>query len=190
MTVYVGARDLNAFPVGTHQFIVITYPRQTSIMIGDSGYLTQELGPDINGLVIGAHNNTNLIVKIFEQADTEAAKEYFGGKNTHWYIDDWDTEMRRVSFKGSDFSLHAQREIIRLIDTYITNQQLDKINYPSNGMGFNSNSWVQTVIELAGGQIDGGSNMKGFDISHNKRIPKTYFDPYCPDEPRIQLNIK
>jgi len=44
-------------------------------------------------------------------------------------------------------------------------------------MGFNSNSWVQTVIELAGGKVQ--DNLKGLDISHEKRIPQTYFMPHC-----------
>lgn len=174
--------------VHTNQFIVITYPSQTSEIIGGRAHITKILGKKVNGLVIGAHNNKKLIVKVFEEADTEAAKEHFGGKKTKWYKDDWDTEIKLVKFKGKDFSLHAERELIRLIDVYIRNQQLDPIKYPDNGLGFNSNTWVQTAIELAGGKIEGGGDMKGFDVSNKKRIPKTYFEAYCPEKPRIKLN--
>jgi len=188
MTVYIGARDLKDVPFGTHQFLVITYPSQTSELIGSRGYITQMLGPNVNGLVIGAHSANNLVVKMFEEADTNAAKEYFGAREVKWYKSDYDTEIRLVKFKGSEFSLHGQREIVRLVHIYINNQQLDPIKYPTAGFGFNSNSWVQSVIEFAGGVIDGGGNMKGFDIYNKKRIPKTYFTPYCPEIPRVKIN--
>jgi len=188
MTVYVGARDLSGVPLGTHQFIVITYPSQTAITIGGFGYVTQILGKGIHGFVIGAQNRKTLKAEMFEQADTEAAKEHFGAKPKKWYKSDYSAELRLVKFKGNNFSLHAEREIIRLVDVYMTNQKLDPIKYPTAGFGFNSNSWVQSIIEYSGGKIDGGGNMKGLDINNRRRIPKTYFIPYCPEKPRIKIN--
>jgi len=41
MTIYVGARDLSGLPVGTHQFVVITYPDHQSIIIGRRVYVTR-----------------------------------------------------------------------------------------------------------------------------------------------------
>lgn len=76
--------------------------------------------------------------------------------------------------------------MIRLIENYILNQKLDPIRYPTVGLGVNSNSWDQSVIEYSGGKVNG--NMKGFDVSNSKRVPRTYFMPFCTLQPRIKVN--
>ena len=94
-----------------------------------------------------------------------------------FYKSDFDTEVIQVKFP----KIHTQiaiREIIRLVDIYHMNQSMYKIKYPLAGLGFNSNSWAQTIIELAGGKVK--SDLKGLDVANKKRIPKTYFMPYCP----------
>jgi len=186
MTIYVGARDLSGLPIGTHQFIVITYSSRQSIMIGRRVYVTRLLGPKVHGIVIGAQNRGTLNVEVFEKADTLAAQEHFGGVKKVWHKSDYDTEMKIVKFNGSEFSLHHERKLVSLVDAYFINQTLDPIRYPTAGAGFNSNSWAQSVIEYSGGKV--GSNMKGLDIYHKRRIPETYFIPYCPSEPRVKLN--
>ena len=186
MTIYVGARDLSGLPIGTHQFIVITFPNQQLIMIGKRVYVAKLLGPKVYGIVVGAQNRGTLNVEVFEKADTLAAQEYFGGVKKVWYKSDFDTQMNIVKFNDSELSLHHERKMVSLIDAYHTNQTLDPIRYPTAGAGFNSNSWAQSVIEYSGGKVE--SNMKGLDIFHKYRIPKTYFIPYCPSEPRVKLN--
>lgn len=186
MTVYVGGRDLSGLPIGTHQFIVITYPTRQSIMIGRRVFATKLLGPSVHGIVIGAQNRGTLNVEMFEKADTQAAKEHFGGAKKVWHKSDYDTEMKLVRFNGSSSTLHHERKLISLVDAYYLNQTLDPIIYPTAGAGFNSNSWTQSLVQYSGGQVD--SNMKGLDIHYKRRIPETYFIPYCPSEPRVKLN--
>jgi len=186
MAVYIGARDLSGFPLGTHQFIVITFPNPVALMVGDQVFATKILGPRLNGIVIGAHDRGTLNVEVFERGDTIAAKEFFGGSKASWSKWDYDAELRVVKFNGADFSLHGERKLISLVSAYLINQTLDPISYPTGGIGFNSNSWVQSAIEYSGGKVNG--NMKGLDIYHKKRIPETYFLPFCPPNPRIKLN--
>lgn len=186
MTVYIGARDLNGLPVGTHQFIVITYTSQQSITLGGRVIASKALGSGTHGIVIGAQNRGALQVEAFETADTEAAMEYFGGAKKEWYESDYDAELRVVKFNSSATSAYGERRLNQLIDAYLINQTLDPISYPTAGMGFNSNSWAQSAIQYAGGKAI--SNMGGLDIFHGRRIPETYFIPYCPAKPRVKLN--
>lgn len=79
-----------------------------------------------------------------------------------------------------------KRRVLYRINNYILNQTIDPINYPALGFGVNSNSWVQSILKYAGGRVD--TNMKGFDLSHSKTIPRTYFDPICPVKRRIRVN--
>lgn len=80
----------------------------------------------------------------------------------------------------------AKKRIIRLIENYIFNQKTDPIRYPTLGIGVNSNSWAQSIIEYSGGTVN--SNMTGLDISNSKRVPRTYFDGICPILPREKVN--
>mgnify|MGYP006875363304 CR=1 FL=1 len=186
MTVYIGARDLNGLPVGTHQFIVITFPTPQTIIIGRRAASSRTLGPNVHGIVIGAQNRGSLKVEAFEDADTLAAREYFGGVEKKWYESDYDAELHIVKFNGATFSPQGEKKLISSIGAYIINQLLDPIRYPTAGMGFNSNSWAQSAIKYAGGTTI--SNMAGLDIFHHRRIPETYFLPYCPSKPRVKLN--
>lgn len=186
MTVYIGARDLNGLPVGTHQFIVITSSTPQAIVIGGRAVLSRTLGLNVHGIVIGAQNRGSLKVEAFEDADTLAAREHFGGLEKKWYQSDYDAELHIVKFNGATFSPYGEKKLISLIDAYLINQLLDPIRYPTASAGFNSNSWAQSAIKYAGGTTT--SNMAGLDIFHHKRIPETYFLPYCPSKPRVKLN--
>jgi hypothetical protein len=186
VTIYVGARDLSGLPFGTHQFVVIIYPNRKSIKIGRRVYEAELLGHNVYGVVIGAQNRGTLSVEMFEEADTLAAKEHFGEVKKTWYKSDYDTEMQIVKFNGSELSLQHESKLISLVDAYLINQSLDPISYPTAGVGYNSNSWAQSLIEYTGGKVRG--NMNGLDIFHNRRIPKTYFTAVCPSKPRVRLN--
>ena len=186
MTVYIGARDLNGLPVGTHQFIVITFNSPQTIILGGKAVSARTLGPKTHGIVIGAQNRGSLNVEAFEVADTLAAREFLGGLEKKWYESDYDAELHIVRFNGTAISPYGEKKLISLINAYITNQILDPIRYPTAGAGFNSNSWAQSAIKYAGGVAP--SNMRGLDIFHHRRIPETYFLPYCPSKPRVKLN--
>ncbi len=174
MPVYIAARDLDGLAIGTHQFIIIENEANPHPLAKLDGKIIslKDLGN-----VIGAHNKTNLAVEYFEKSDYAATLEYFDQKRVRFYKSDYDTEVIQVKFPKT----HAQiaiKEIIKLVDIYHMNQLIDKIKYPLAGLGFNSNSWAQTVIELAGGKVK--SDLKGLDVANKKRIPKTYFMPHCP----------
>lgn len=186
MTVYIGARDLNGLPVGTHQFIVITSNAPQAIIVGGKAVVSRTLGKNVHGIVIGAQNRGTLKVEAFEAADTLAAREHFGGAEKYWYKSDYDAELHLVKFNGTSTSFSSEKKLISLIDAYIINQTIDPVKYPTAGMGFNSNSWAQSAIFYAGGKAI--PDMNGLDIFHSRRIPETYFLPYCPAKPRIKLN--
>jgi len=187
MPIYISARDLAGLPIGTHQFIIIEFQSNSypPAKLGDKTIQPKMLGNGNVGYVIGAQNRGNLQVEFFEKSDYQATLEYFDRKRLSFFKSDFDTEARIVNFQKIG-EQNAIREILRLVDTYHINQTIDKIKYPTAGLGYNSNSWAQTVIELAGGKID--SDMSGWDVSNGKRIPKTYFVPVCPAEPRPELN--
>ncbi len=65
---------------------------------------------------------------------------------------------------------------------------MDPIKYPTAGIGVNSNSWTQSVIEYSVGKVDG--DMKGADISNGKRVPRTYFQAICHSKPRVKVNLR
>ncbi len=187
MSIYLAARDLSGLPIGTHQFIIIqvtSNPHPAAILDGKAIY-PKILSKNKMGYVIGAHNRGNLAVKFFEKSDYEAAREYFEPSRIKWYSPDFDTQVIQVNF-GSLNKDVAIRKIFELIDIYNINLTMDEIPYPTAGFGYNSNSWAQSVIEYAGGTVK--SNMSGFDISHQKRIPKIYFNPVCLNKPRPKLN--
>lgn len=179
MPVYIAARDLDGLVFGTHQFIIIENEEIPHPLAKLDGKIIplRSLGNGKLGYVIGAHNKNNLAVEYFERSDYTATLEYFDKERVVFYKSDFDTEVIQVKFPKLDTKV-AIREIIELVNIYHINQLTDKIKYPLAGMGFNSNSWAQTVIELAGGKVK--SDLKGLDISNGKRIPKTYFMPYCP----------
>jgi hypothetical protein len=188
MSVYVAARDLANVPLGKHQFLIIvntTNPYPPARLGGDVVY-AQDLGKGTMGYVVGAQNRGDLVVEYFEASDTRATLEYFDRSVVKWYQADFDTEVAPVAFKKTDAATGVTR-VFELIDNFALNQELDPIRYPTAGLGYNSNSWAQTVIELAGGTVK-SSNMKGWDVSNGKRIPKTYFEAVCTVRPRPVLN--
>lgn len=187
MPVYIAARDLAGLPIGTHQYIVIEITGNHFSTARQNGKTIhpRKLGPNKIGYVIGAQNRGNLQVEFFEKSDYQATLEHFDNSKRSWYKSDFDAELIAVKFPKKS-EQEAIVKIYNMIDYYTINQELDRIKYPTGGLGFNSNSWAQTIIELAGGIKP--SNLNGLDISHDKRIPKTYFDPVCPIKPRPKLN--
>jgi hypothetical protein len=187
MAVYIAARDLDGFLIGTHQFIIIEIKSNphSSAKINGKTIPPRNLGNGNLGYVVGAHNRTNLVVEYFQKSDYRATLEYFDKKRVKFYRADYDTEVIKVKFPNKNEQI-ARREIFDLFGSYHINLSIDRIKYPTVGLGFNSNSWAQTVIELAGGRVI--SDLKGFDISNKKRIPKTYFLPLCPINPRPVIN--
>jgi len=186
MAVYVGARDLSGLAIGTHQFIVLTYEHPLPLQnIAFSQVTTKLLGGNTRGIVIGAQNRGNLAVEFFEKGDLTAAMEFFGGIETKWHKSDYDTQLMEVDC-GSLPDPEAKRRVLNLIESYLLNQRNDPIKYPTAGLGVNSNSWAQSVIQYSGGKVSG--DMKGFDISNSKRVPSTYFKAVCLNKPRVQVN--
>ena len=188
MSIYIAARDLaGILPIGTHQFIIIdklSNPHQ-SAKLENKIIDPRPLGNGELGYVIGAHNRRNLKAVYFEESDYKATLEHFDKKRIKFYKADMDTTAIKVKFPTFHESA-AINIVIELVNNYSLNQMMDNIRYPIGGFGYNSNSWAQTVIELAGGVVQ--SDLKGLDISNGKRIPKTYFMPVCPKKSRKKIN--
>ena len=71
MPVYIAARDLDGFAIGTHQFIIIedkSNPHPAA-KLDDKVISPKNLGKGKIGYVIGAHNQSNLVVQYFEKSD-------------------------------------------------------------------------------------------------------------------------
>lgn len=187
MPVYLAARDLAGLPIGTHQFIIIEnhYNPYPAARLDGKTISIRNLGNGKSGYVVGAHNRQNLAVEFFEKNDYIATLEYFDKKRISFYKSDFDTEVVQVTFPNIPEQIAIKR-IYDLIEAYHINQSMDRIKYPNAGFGYNSNSWAQTVIALAGGKVQ--SNLNGMDISNDKRIPKTFFDFLCPAKTRPVLN--
>jgi len=190
MAVYVAARDLAgsiAF-IGTHQFIIII-PDSGSVppvrMPNGKFLSARNLGNGKFGYVIGAQNKGRLIVEYFEASDYRAVQEHFNPqKYRKWHKPDLDAELRLVKHKSSDFEFI--RKILFLVNNYVINEQEDNIPYPLAGLSVNSNSWVQSLILAANGQVN--EDFSGFDASHGLRIPIIYFQAICPQKPRPKVN--
>ncbi|GAA0376560.1 hypothetical protein GCM10009092_45880 [Bowmanella denitrificans] len=186
MAVFVGARDLSGVPIGTHQFIVLTGQHLLEERtVGTISVKAKSLGGGTFGLVVGAHNRGHLAVKFFEEADHEAALEHFGGKKVKWYSSDFDAEFHTVDFGNTPEKVATDLVLFR-INAFMINQSLDKIAYPTLGLGFNSNSWAQSVIAYSSGKVTG--NFRGLDYAHARKIPRTYFEPVCTVKPRPRVN--
>ena len=187
MAIYIAARDLAGLPIGTHQFLIIesnSNPHPAA-RIKDKLVYPKNLGNGKLGYVVGAHNRDNLSVIYFEKSDYEATLEHYDKNRLSFYKSDFDTEVVKVTY-SKVMDDEAIKLVFNLIENYNTNQSMDKIMYPTAGFGFNSNSWAQTIIELSGGIVI--SDLGGIDISSDKRIPKTYFEPICPIERRPKIN--
>lgn len=188
MAIYLGSRDLNGVPIGTHQFLVLTSPyllacRANSAREAEARHLGNESGNDIYGVVVGAHNvNGRLIVKYFENADLAATMEYFGGRPTSFFRSDYDAEMFTASFGRLPETASIER-VLDVIENYRINVTESPINYPAAGFGFNSNSWAQSIIQYAGGGAT--ENTSGLDVGSGRRIPRIYFESYCAARPRV-----
>jgi hypothetical protein len=186
MSVYIGARDLSGVPLGTHQFIVLHFSEpQFPIHISGMVYHTKYLGDGHYGVVIGAQNRGSLVVEIAEKGDLLATREYFGAANTSIFKPDFSSQLRLVDY-GTVPDAEAKRRVMQLATNFRLNQAISPIPYPFMGLGYNSNSFVQSLIRHSGGNVD--TNMNGWDVSHDKVIPKTYFEAQCPVKPRPTLN--
>ncbi len=182
MTVYVGARDLSGAPLGTHQFIVVTYDHPVQpVVISGKSESARYLGQGTYGFIIGAqHRNGKLVVEFFNQRDADAMQQYFSGIEQNS-----GTELKPVLYQSKHLNL-AKKDIFTLVDAYRIHQQMRDVNYPSAGLGVDIRSWVQSVIEYSGGQLEG--DVAGRETGYEKRIPRTYFKPVSPITPRPRLN--
>lgn len=172
MAVYVAARDLAGFFLGTHQFIIIepTDPSDYAVL---GNNVLKDLGDGTNGIVVGAQNRGDLVAEFFEASDYQATREHYNpGKYTSWYASDFDTEVHKVDPNGQTESALAKR-VCMLINNYMVNGTHLRLKYPTAGMGINSNSWAQTVVQLAGGTVT--EDFFGLDVSHNRRVPAIMF---------------
>ncbi|MFM2067857.1 MAG: hypothetical protein RLZZ584_2766 [Pseudomonadota bacterium] len=188
MAIYLGSRDLNGVPIGTHQFLVLTGHyllacRANSAREAEARYLGKQGGQDVYGVVVGAHKvGGKLVVKYFEDADLAATMEYFGGRPTSFFSSDFDAEMFPVAFGTLPDTASIER-VLECIENYRTNVSESPIDYPTLGVGFNSNSWAQSVVQYTGGSTTEDSS--GLDVSSGRRIPQIYFENYCAVRPRV-----
>lgn len=179
---YIMARDLANIPVGTHQFLVLQpdtpsyFTPQRLAKFGAPPL--QDLGNGSLGLVLGAHNiNNRLQALFFEPNDYQAAKEFMNpSKYTSWHKFDLSVEGYLINHKGIDDTTLIEN-ILRNNRNYSLFESSNPIRYPSffeQGSRFNSNSWVQSILNYSGG-IDYNFDFFGADLGNDLQMPENYF---------------
>lgn len=113
------------------------------------------------------------LLRHLKKCDYQATREFFNRSLIKPFKSDFDPELNKVEFEGVPDGIAINR-IISLVENYSVNEIEMPIEYPFGGFGINSNSWAQTIIELAGGRAK--SNMNGLDLSYQRRIERRYFD--------------
>ena len=195
---YVGARDLNEIPFGTHQYIVLTVDNPNDPQIQQAISNLRSLVPNIGiqdlgdgntpTIVIGAHNvNGDLKVEAFNDADKKATEEHKlfdpDRSETHPLVYDWSTQLEPVTLPLGLSKDEFTVRVLELAYNYASNTQTNPVPYPPwykniFGQEFNSNSWAQSIIEFASGKVI--ENFKGFDTAHGKKLPIKLFEAPKP----------
>jgi len=196
MEIYWLARDLNGFPLGRHQFIVIITGNKASYFNmprSNQPILSQKIDHRY-GLVLGAHNikpvdqklsaNFNrLVFKAFEPADLAAAKEYLTASKPTGHAA-WENykpaEAKKITPIAGITTEQLTRQILDAVDFYIINEKNTNIAYPPPWLGKNSNSWAQSIMNLVQANLpQGASDFDGADAGYDITIPAMYFKGIC-----------
>ena len=187
--VYSAARDLNGFPIGTHQFQILipdnpedfTKEKIKDLEVPEM----RDLGNGEKGWVIGGHKKEGekdeyyLRSEFFEKADTQATKEFLDPKTVKFYKSDFDTEASLVKHKGKSDTEYIT-SLLKNTKNYQDNQSSMPIPYPKNTDQYdkgtwNSNSWNNSNLKHAGG-TEYQTDFKGMDAARDNIIPKKYFN--------------
>jgi hypothetical protein len=164
--------------LGVHQFIVVVpeHPKQF-------GYPTKDLGDGTIGIVIGAYVvSGRLKSETFAPSDLEAIRLFVTSGTSRVpgiQVETVNLE-KSICWLAIDFAL---QKIMRTAMSYNSHEADKPVNYPKGLIGQlgnscrNSNTWAQTVIEVAMGKNAVLEDFDGFDLCHDKRIDSTYFDP-------------
>jgi hypothetical protein len=106
------SRDLDGFPFGTHDGVVIynedkNYIKKllNSVEGASDKFKTEYLGGDLGyAIVTGVgkeYNGENLTVLSSNEADIKALKEYTGLNKIKWYKSDFDTQVTEIKFNNN-----------------------------------------------------------------------------------------
>jgi len=177
MAVYVGARDLAGFAIiGTHQYLVIVPDNQNLRPVisplSQQKMKIVELGKGEKGFTVAGHQvSGRLQVIVNEKSDLAAVNEFFTKDRG---IPDWDAELRKIKHKSTDTDFIIK--IIELTANYIINER--KKNIPYSPFNNNCNKWAQSVIEYAGGTVNG--DFPGLDLNNDGRFQKKFFESAKP----------
>ena len=184
--VYVGARDVAGLPWGRHQFLILVprSPDRFRKYSLSSPFPSQEVVPGgMRAIVIGAHNvpverDTNrLRVRHFETNDWRAFMEYLDPtKYVNRFAPDFDLLLEPVNLEGKD----VDESIKQILDGAVAFRMHQDVEYPATSETLfdsnvlNSNSWVQTLVEV----VVGKGKVKecfGQDTGCKNRFPPSDF---------------
>jgi hypothetical protein len=186
--VYSAARDLNGFPIGTHQFEILIPDNPHEF---DDKKLKElgvepmrDLGNHEKGWVIGGHKkedvfgNHYLHAEFFEKSDTEATKEFLNPHTVKWYRADFDTEASLVTHEGKT-DTEFITDVLKNTMSFQKNQSTMPISYPKNTEQYvngtwNSNSWNNSNLKHSGG-TKYQTDFVGMDPARDAIIPEKYF---------------
>jgi hypothetical protein len=165
--IYSIGRDIEGLRIGTHQFTAIV-PRDISK--APSAYLVN-LGDGRKGYTIGAHNvNGKLQVIVNQRGDLAAARENFSGN----VVDgSWHPESYYVMLpKGVNVDTYGQ-SFLDAARNFGRNTRSDPIDYPTGGLGQNSNTWNVSIHQFLGGSTT--TDFRGLEPGNNDRFPDNLF---------------
>jgi len=162
--------------LGVHQFIVLApeFPQRF-------GFTTRDLGDGSLGIVIGAYDiGGRLRAEQFAPSDCQTLQQLLKsktGKLAGVQTAKVNLELT-VCLVAMDYGL---QRIMRTALSYNGQEAKKPLAYPA-GLGGqlspncrNSNSWAQTVIELAVGKGAVIEDFEGADLCSDKRIDPAYF---------------
>ena len=164
--------------LGVHQFIVLVPENPKRF-----GFPTKDLGDGSMGVVIGAYNvNGRLQSEQFADSDYQTIRQLLMsklGKISGVQVEKVNLE-KTMCLVNMDSGLER---ILRTALNYKGQEEKKPIPYPAGLSGqlstscLNSNSWAQTVIELAVGKGAVPEDFDGVDLCSNKRIDPSFFRP-------------
>lgn len=162
--------------LGGHQFIVLVpeHPDQF-------GVLTRDLGDGSLGIVVGAYDVGGRLQSImFAASDYDTVQRLLKTKDkilAGVKVDRINLN-KTIHFNNLDQGL---RRILNVAQNYRALQDKKPLKYPDGLLGqlsptcLNSNSWAQTVVQLAVGPGAVPEHIEGLDLCNENRIDPSYF---------------
>ena len=176
--ILLGVRAVRGGPfntsVGRHQFLVVIpkHPRKLP------SYMLRDVGDGRFGIIVGGASRSHplldrreLQAKLFDRTDTTAMRVAVGAEEDEHQL---EPKLYPISPPyGHSYASYANR-ILSMVGKFKENSLANPVYYPSMGLGANSNSLIQSMLDYT--QVrEAPENLPGFDFGSAKRLPPAMF---------------